>query len=714
MKQLFFDGKGQLHIEDVPAPACGAGEVLVQTAYSLISAGTESTQAAGGGSLIRRVLKQPHLIRSAAQYAFKQGMWQMLRTVQQVADEWAPTGYSASGAVIEVGTGVTRFAVGDRVACAGVGHANHAEFIAVPENLTVKIPGDLSMREAAFVTLGAIALQGVRRAEPTLGETIVVAGSGLIGLLTAQLLRANGCTVIATDLSNERLALAKTLGVEHTVNARDADPVKAVAAITGGLGADAVVLCATARSSEPINQAFKMCRERGRVVIVGAVGMELERADFYSKEIDLRMSRSYGPGRYDRRFEEQGYDYPPAYVRWTETRNMAAFLDAVAAGRVNVAALISAEHSIENAQMAYDDLLKGGSAKIGVLLKYPEQKFDVAARTYRLNRSAASVQPSAFSLALVGAGTFAKLMHVPNLKALGVRVPVVVSGSGVSARQVAEMLNAERATSEYDSVLADPSVQAVLISTRHNLHAAQSIAAAQAGKHIFVEKPLGLTIGECRAVLDAVEAAGVVCAVGFNRRFSPYAIAAKNALASAAGPKQIVCRVNAGPLPKTHWLLDPAEGGGRLIGEGCHFFDLMAWLAGSVPESVTAQRIGDSVDDVSAAVRFADGSVGTLIYTGLGDPRYPKERIEIFVGGGVAVIDDFRAVEFSGLPGKGAKGAQDKGHKAALANFVSAVTGSGLLGVTVYDGLIATACAEAALAAIKSSRAHGILPQNAA
>src|SRR3990172_1547153 len=233
MKQLFFDGKGQLHIEDVPAPACGAGGGLVETAYSLISAGTESTQAAGGGSLIRRVLKQPHLIRSAAQYAFKQGMWQMLRTVQQVADEWALTGYSASGAVIEVGTGVTRFAVGDRVACAGVGHANHAEFIAVPENLTVKIPGDLSIREEAFVTLGAISLQGVRRAEPSLGETIVVAGSGLIGLLTAQLLRANGCTVIATDLSNERLALAKTFGVEHTVNARDADPVKAVAAITG-------------------------------------------------------------------------------------------------------------------------------------------------------------------------------------------------------------------------------------------------------------------------------------------------------------------------------------------------------------------------------------------------------------------------------------------------------------------------------------------------
>jgi predicted dehydrogenase/threonine dehydrogenase-like Zn-dependent dehydrogenase len=708
MKQLFFDGKGQLHIEDVPAPACGPGEVLVQTAYSLISAGTEAAQAAGGGSLARRVMKQPQLIRSAARFALKQGVGAMLRTVKQVADEWTPIGYSAAGTVVEVGAGVTRFAVGDRVACAGAGQANHAEFIAVPENLTVKIPGDLPFREAAFVTLGAIALQGVRRAEPTLGETVAVVGSGLIGLLTAQLLRANGCMVIATDLSDERLTLARLLGVDHAINVRAADPVKTVMALTNGLGADAVILCASAKSSESINQAFKMCRERGRVVIVGAVGLELERPDFYNKEIDLRMSRSYGPGRYDRRFEEQGYDYPPAYVRWTETRNLSAFLEAVAAKRVNVAALISAEYPIENAQAAYDDVLKGGPSKIGVLLKYPEHPFESARRTYQLKPSAIGYQPSAIRLALVGAGSFAKAMHAPNLKALGVRVPVVVSGSGVSARQVAELLGAEKATTDFDSVLADSAVRAVLISTRHNLHAAQVIAAAKAGKHIFVEKPLGLTGDECREAVEAVEAADVLCTVGFNRRFSPFAVAARNALKSAAGPKQIVCRVNAGPLPKSHWLLDRAEGGGRLIGEGCHFFDLMAWLVGSAPESVTAQRIGDSIDDVSAVVRFADGSVGTLIYTGLGDPQYPKERIEIFAGGGVAVIDDFRVVEFSGLPGKSAKGSQNKGHRELLANFVAACEGKAALGVMAHDGLLATLCAEAALEAIKSGRSQAI------
>jgi predicted dehydrogenase/D-arabinose 1-dehydrogenase-like Zn-dependent alcohol dehydrogenase len=710
MKQLFFDGKGQLHIEDVPAPACGPGEVLAQTAYSLISAGTESTQAAGGGSLVRRVMKQPQLIRSAAQFALKQGVGAMLRTVQQVADEWTLVGYSAAGTVVEVGAGVTRFAVGDRVACAGAGHANHAEFVAVPENLAVKIPGDLPFREAAFVTLGAIALQGVRRAEPTLGETVAVVGSGLIGLLAAQLLRANGCTVIATDLSDERLTLARTLGVDHTINVRATDPAKTVMALTDGLGADAVILCAAAKSSEPVNQAFKMCRERGRVVIVGAVGMELERPDFYNKEIDLRMSRSYGPGRYDRRFEEQGYDYPPPYVRWTETRNLSAFLEAVAAKRVNVAALISSEYPIEEAQAAYDDVLKGGPSKIGVLLKYPEHPFESVSRTHHLKPSAtrSGYRPSAISIALVGAGSFAKAMHAPNLKALGARVPVVVSGSGVSARQVAELLNAEKATTDFDSVLADSAVNAVLISTRHNLHAAQVIAAARAGKHIFVEKPLGLTGDECRAAIEAVEAAGVLCTVGFNRRFSPFAVAARDALKSVAGPKQIACRVNAGPLPKSHWLLDPNEGGGRLIGEGCHFFDLMAWLAGSAPESATAQRIGDSVDDVSAVVRFADGSVGTLIYTGLGDPQYPKERIEIFAGGGVVVIDDFRAVEFSGLPGKSAKGSQNKGHRELLANFVAACEGKATLGVTAHDGLLATLCTEAALEAMKSGRVQEI------
>lgn len=701
MKQLFFDGKGTLLIEDVPAPACGEGEVLVQTAYSLISSGTETTAATGGGSLIKRVMKQPYLIKSAIDFAMKQGVGAMINTVKQVADEWIPTGYSASGVVIEVGVGVTRFAVGDRVACAGAGHANHAEFISVPENLVAKIPNDLSFREAAFVTLGAIALQGVRRAEPTFGETVVVVGTGLIGLITAQLLRANGCKVIATDLSEERLALARSLGVDLTINADAADPVKAVSSFTFGSGADAVILCAATKSSEAINQAFKMCRERGRVIIVGAVGMELDRADFYNKEIDLRMSRSYGPGRYDRRFEEKGFDYPPAYVRWTETRNLESFLEAVASKRVNVETLISSEHPIEDAQKAYDDVIKGGTKNIGVLLKYSQQSFDSTKRSYQL-KSQLPITNYQASIALVGAGAFAKLMHVPNLKALNVNVPVVISGSGASARQVAEMLKAGKATTDYESALNDSNVSAVLISTRHNLHAAQTIAAAKAGKHIFVEKPLGLTVEECEQVIQEVEKANVLCTVGFNRRFSPYALEAKKVLESLAGAKQIICRVNAGALPKSHWLLDPSEGGGRIIGEGCHFFDLMMWLVGSTPVAVSAQKIGEDENEISAVVKFSDGSLGTLIYTGLGDPQYPKERIEIFAGGSVIVIDDFRSVEFSGARGKNMKGAQDKGHRALLKNFVEAIQGKATLMITAQDGLRATVCGEATLKAIRN------------
>lgn len=709
MKQLFFDGKGKLHIAEVPAPMCGAGEVLVQTAYSLISSGTETTAAAGGGSLIRRVLKQPHLIRSAAQFALKQGVAALARTVQQVATEWVPVGYSAAGTVIEVGAGVSRFAMGDRVACAGAGAANHAEYIAVPENLCVSVPAAAPLREAAFVTLGAVALQGVRRAEPTLGETMVVVGSGLIGLLTVQLLRASGCNVIATDLSDERLTMAKILGAEHTINPRAADAVKAVHTLTHGLGADAVILCAAAASSEPINQAFKMCRERGRVVIVGAVGMELERADFYGKEIDLRMSRSYGPGRYDRRFEEEGVDYPFGYVRWTETRNLEAFMEAVAAGRVNVAALISAEHGLDDASAAYEDVTRGGAAKIGVLLRYPDNRSDHPSHVYKLSNRAAT-QTNTLGIALVGAGSFAKLMHVPNLKAARprVHVPVVVSGSGASARQVAQALDANSATTDYNAALADPSVGAVLISTRHHLHAAQTIAAAKAGKHIFVEKPLGITTDECRCVVTAVEEAGVLCTVGFNRRFSRYAIAAKAALQNMAGQKQIVCRVNAGALPRSHWLIDPAVGGGRLVGEGCHFFDLMAWLADSPPRSVVAVAAGDSPDEVSAVVQFQDGSVGTLVYTGLGDTRSPKERIEIYCGGGVIVIDDFAAVSFSGLRGNALRGKPDKGHWALLQNFIAAASGGGTMGITARDGLAATACAEAALDSIRSGKAAAV------
>ncbi len=708
MKQVFFDGKGELHLKDVPAPALRSGQLLVQVAYSLISTGTESTALAGGGSMIKQALRRPDLVRRALQYAVRRGVRATVDLVRSASKDLIPLGYSAAGTVVEVGSGVDSFSIGDRVACAGAGFANHAEYISVPMNLCAKVPDAVAIQEAAFTTLGAIALQGVRRAEPTLGETIVVVGTGLVGLLTAQLVRAHGCKVICTDLIPSRLELARDLGVEHVIDVNQTDVAQNVLEFTEGNGADAILLTASTSSSKPVNQAFEMCREKGRVVIVGAIGMQLERAEFYHKEIDVRISRSYGPGRYDRTFEEQGQDYPFGYVRWTETRNLSAFLDQVAAKRVSVAPLISAEYPIDNAAAAYARVTQGAANTIGVLLKYPsDAEQSRPQRTLKLASKATDVHEKV-GFALVGAGQFARNVHMPNLRALSkfVTVQVVVSGTGASARQAAEVLGAGTATTDLRDALDQREVNAVLIATRHDLHKEQCIVAAEAGKHIFVEKPLSLTGEQCREVIHAVEKAGTLCAVGFNRRMSSLSQQLHLALEEIAGPKQLVYRVNAGPLPKTHWLRDPMVGGGRIIGEACHFFDLMTWLAGSTPVSVMAQSAGGSPDDLSAVIKFSDGSVGTLVYTGLGNSAVPKERLEVFAGGGIAILDDFSALTLAGLPGKSMKlRTQDKGTRALLANFVSAIQGREELAVSALDGLVATLCGEAALSSLAERQA---------
>ncbi len=712
MKQVFFDGKGELLLKDVPAPISVPGQLLVRTAYSLISTGTEAMALAGGGSLLKQALRRPDLVRRALGLAASKGVRTAAGLVRGAAENWYPLGYSAAGTVLEVGEGVDGFSVGDRVACAGAGYANHAEFISVPRNLAVTLPDALSFDEGCFATVGTIALQGVRRAEPTLGETVVVIGAGLIGLLTAQILHANGCRVICVDVEAARLKLAASLGVEHTMQAGAVDVVQSVLALTGGDGADAVIVAAGTQSSAPVNQAFEVCRERGRVVIVGAVGMELEREQYYRKEIDLRISRSYGPGRYDAEYEQKGLTYPLGYVRWTETRNLAALLELVVAGKLTVKPLISAEYDIDQAVQAYAAATAGDEETVAVLFRYThDEKVEQPLRVWRQPQQLPA-KGGRVGLALVGAGHFARAVHIPNLKSMAANVAVraVVGGSGGSARQAAEKLGAPLVATDLSAALRSEEVEAVLIATRHHLHAEQCIAAARAGKHVFVEKPLGLTGDECREILAEVEQAGVLCVVGFNRRFSPLATALHKSLEGVSGPRQIVCRVNAGPLPKEHWLRDPKIGGGRLLGEGCHFFDLMAWLADAEPVSVSAQAVGDSSDDVVATVKHADGSVGTLIYSGLGDPAYPKERIEVLAGGGVAVLDDFRSLTLSGWPGKSRKlRAQDKGHRALLAHFVDTVREGTALTVTAKDGLMATLCARAALRSVAQRETVSIL-----
>ena len=710
MLQVFFDGTGKLHVKDVPAPVCSSERVLVQVHSSVISAGTEAASLAGGGSLLRQALRRPDLVQRTLKYAAQQGVAAAVSLVQGASENWFPTGYSAAGTVVEVGAGIAGFAVGDRVACAGAGFANHAEFISVPQNLCVKIAARLSFQQAAFTTLGAVALHAVRRAEPTLGETVVVAGSGLIGLLAAQLLRNNGCRVICTDLVPERLALAGLFGATP-LQAADGDLVRRVHALTDGLGADAVMLCAGSKSSQLVNQAFEMCRERGRVVVVGAVGLDLERTAMYRKEIDLRISRSYGPGRYDSEYEERGATYPVGYVRWTETRNLQMIVDLLAAGTLDVQPLVSAEYPVSEAAAAYARITNGDAAAVGVLLTYPQS--DPARAPLRVWQPdvVPQLRPGQVGLVLVGSGQFARLMHVPNLKALQSEVMVrgVVSATGGSARQAAQALHAGSATTDFAAALALPGVDAVLIATRHNLHAAQSIQALRAGKHVFVEKPLGLDAGECRAVLVEAESAALLCAVGFNRRFSALAIALKQSLDKTIGPKQLSYRVNAGALPADHWLLNPAIGGGRLVGEGCHFFDLLYWLCGSEPVSVAAQAVGATADDVACTLKFLDGSVATFVYSALGDARAGKERIEVMAGGGLAILEDFKSLVLSGMPGRSRRlRVADKGHRALLRHFLDAVRGREPLQVSARDGLRAALCAAAAQRALASRATENV------
>lgn len=702
MKQVFFDGKGKLLVEEVPAPAVPPGGALIRVAYSLISSGTETTQATGGGSLLGKALAQPELIGRAVQLALREGLSFTARAVQDISSTWFPAGYSSAGTIQSVGPGLEGFQPGDRVTCSGAGAANHAHYNAVPANLMARIPEGVNDRDAAFTTLGAIALQGVRRAEVTLGETVVVIGLGLIGQLAAQILAAAGCRVVALDLLPERMALAEKLAQAVPLDPA-ADPVTQVMRITRGIGADKVLLCAATRSSDPTNLAFRLCRERGRVVMVGAMGMELERTEFYNRELDFVISRSSGPGRYDRRYEQHGVDYPVGYVRWTEQRNMEAFLQLLASRRIDVAPLVTAEFPVEQAGDAYD-LVKAGS--LGVILSYGMTDGAPDADTINVLRRPVEPVAGSIGLALVGAGSFARSTHLPNLRASRTfKLRAVVSG-GASASQIAASEGAALATTDLQAALADPTVQAVLIATRHHLHADEATAAARAGKHVFVEKPLALTVADCQRMVDEASEARVLLTVGFNRRLAPSAISLRAALERVSGPRTMIFRVNAGAIPQKHWLNDPKEGGGRLLGEGVHFIDFLCGLVDQPPVLISAQGTPDG-QEFALTLRFPDDSLGMVLYTARGDVTFPKERVEVFAGKGVAVLDDFRTLTFSGMPGKALKGAQDKGHRALLENFGAAIRGDAPLAISGLDGLRATAIA---LAAAESMRTGQVVP----
>jgi predicted dehydrogenase/threonine dehydrogenase-like Zn-dependent dehydrogenase len=672
MKQVVQSYRtGELKVANVPAPGVGSGSVLVATRVSLISSGTEKQlMDLARASLAGKAIARPDLVRRVIRNVQRDGLKPTAEKVFAKLDTPIPLGYSIAGEILEAGRNVPNYAVGDRVACAGAGLANHAEINAVPKNLTVRIPPGVDDEDASFVTLGAIALQGVRQAAPTLGEHVIVMGLGLIGLLTVQLLKANGCRVLGFDPNQGRAALARELGADVSVSEGLAE---AVIGFTGGHGADAVIITASSKSSEPLNQAAEICRLKGRIVVVGLVGMTLDREPFYKRELELRLSMSYGPGRHDPDYEISGHDYPLPYVRWTEQRNMEAFLALIAEGKVSPKRLVTHRFSIAGAEQAYQ-LMESGEPHLAILLTYPE---DVAIPPVRrIERVRAPQRANGSGVAFIGLGNYAKGVLLPAFrKANGVALTAVVTSTGISAGHAGEKYGFATIATDAEAALSDPSTDIVVIATRHDTHSDLVSRALLAGKHVFCEKPLAVDQKGLDEVLTIATSAPGILTAGFNRRFAPLLTKAKAALEPRTEPLVMLYRVNAGAIPQDSWI-QRGEGGGRIIGEVCHFVDALTFLAGSLPIEAQAITARGHDDAVSVLIRFADGSTGTIVYSSLGDPTVPKEYIEVFATGRVIQLDDFRQLTVTAKgKSKVEKAAQDKGQKALVAAFLAAARG---------------------------------------
>jgi predicted dehydrogenase/threonine dehydrogenase-like Zn-dependent dehydrogenase len=684
MKQVFVKG-GSAIVDQVPAPLLNENGVLVEVAYSLISTGTElSGVKQSGKSLIKRALEQPEKVKKVMEHLRSQGVQKTVAKVREKTGEARPTGYSCSGVVIQVGECVTDVLPGDRVACAGAGVANHAEIVSVPRNLVVKVPDGCDLRDAASVTLGSIAMQGVRRADPRLGEVVAVIGLGLLGQIAVQLLKAAGCRVIGFDLEPRRVELAKQRGMDRGFVPGAVDVENEIRHLTGDHGVDATIITAASESDAIVQQAMEITRKKGRVVVVGAVGLGLKRSPFYEKELDFLISCSYGPGRYDEVYEEKGLDYPYAYVRWTENRNMQEYLRMVAEGSVDVKAVVEREYAVAEATQAYEALRTAEEGPLAVLLSYgleERERADKLATKVTLK----PFKPSGrINVAVVGAGGFAKGMHLPNLQKLSdlYHLRAVVDIVGSNAKATAEQFGADYATTNYEDVLTDETVDMVMITTRHNLHAPLAMEAAQAGKAVFVEKPMAMNPAELDALVAVLEETQVPFMVGFNRRFSPAARRAKEIVEGHQSPLMILYRVNAGYLPPDHWT-QTEEGGGRIIGEACHMFDLFQYFVSparvaEVTSTATVPKTEhiSATDNVVTMVRYDDGSVGTLLYTALGATSLSKEYVELYADGKVLVIDDYSSLQVYGASEKGwSAKIQDKGHLQELQAFAKHMQG---------------------------------------
>jgi predicted dehydrogenase/threonine dehydrogenase-like Zn-dependent dehydrogenase len=671
MKQVLQNRKtGKPFVGEVPVPAVQQGRVLVRTVASLISAGTEraAVELVGMG-LVQEARQRPDLVKAVIAKVKSEGLLNTFASVRDKISALQALGYSAAGIVEAVGPNVSEFKAGDRVACAGVGYASHAEMISVPKNLCVRLPEKVDFDAGAFGTLGAIALQGVRLAEPTLGESVVVIGLGLLGQLTVQLLKANGCRVFGIDLDASKADLARELGADEAVVSNDQTP-RRIDDWTRGRGADAVVITAASESSQPVELAAKISRVKGRVIIVGVTGLDIPRGPFFSRELKLMISMSYGPGRYDPEYEERGIDYPFPYVRWTEKRNIESFLELVGAGRVDVERLTTHRFAIADAERAYQ-LIAGESGEpyLGVVLKYdPEAPLK---RTISLASEKQLPKESAIKVGVVGAGGYVPAMILPHLKSAGVEFRSIATATGLTAQNVGQRFGFNSATSSAAEVLQDSETNLIVVGTRHDLHAELACQALEKNLNVFVEKPLALNDVELDRVVAAAGSSPARLMVGFNRRFSPLGRRAIEVFAGRNVPISALYRVNAGRIPKEHWLQDPVEGGGRIVGEVCHFVDFLQFVTQSrvisvYAESITAasNKIVDA-DSVFINLRFADGSNGAIAYLAEGDKTLAKERVEIFGAGKTFVIDDYKRASIfkDGREEQISLKAQDKGQR---------------------------------------------------
>jgi len=698
MKQVLqYARTGEITVEEVPSPQVLPGCVLVRIAASVVSAGTERVSAEfARKTLLQKAQSRPDLVREVIHKVQRDGILSAIQTVRNRLDQPQSPGYSAAGAVIAVGEGVTDLQPGDRVACAGAGFAVHAEVACVPRLLVARVPPqssgghDVPFDEAAFATLGAVALHGIRTAEAKLGDLVAVIGLGLLGQLAVQLLKAAGCSVLGMDIDASRADLARHLGANGA--ASSAPAFRDLCAETSrGTGVDSVLIMAETSSSEPVNLAGDIARDRAIVVAVGTVGMDIERKAYYEKELDFRVSRSYGPGRYDAAYEQKGRDYPIGYVRWTETRNTEAFLEFLAEKKVDVGALITHRFSIDRAQSAYDVITgKAREPFLGVVIQYPGTGDDSRTLAVVPGRAAAAPRPypavgSGISVGLLGAGIFATGTLVPAMKASAETTLVsVCAANGSHAQHAGRKFGFRDCTTDEARLIQDPAINAVVIATRHHLHARQVLAALTAGKHIFCEKPLCLSEDELRSIVGTYLGIAAVdrriLMVGFNRRFAPMTARLKSFLAPISEPLALHYRINAGHLPPDHWVNDPEQGGGRILGEVCHFVDLLMFLAASPVVEVEARAVGNSGrysgDNVLIALRFGNGSEGTISYLANGDRAFSKERIEVFGGGSAAVLEDFRHLELVRNGRKEnvhSRWRQDKGHRGEWAAFAQSV-----------------------------------------